>query len=284
MVGECGTGKSGTKYFYYNCLEKKKNRNCKKKAVQKQWIEQLVLEKAKAIVMSDEMIDFIAEKTYQYYMEQNTETSYTDVLHGELKQVETAIANLVRALEAGIFNAATKARMDELEQQKESLKTALADAELISGLRLTREHIKFFLLQFRSIDFDEPESQRRIIDIFINAVFVYDDRVTITFNYSGDNRTITLAEVDGAAEGVRAPSASGHQNERGSILEQIFWTVSKFGPRFFRQSIDMTGSFNEQGCERKSGHLICKQVKIRFATAKNQKFEPSIPLMEFLSF
>lgn len=131
MVGECGTGKSGTKYFYYNCLEKKKNRTCKKKAVQKQWIEQLVLEKAKAIVMSDEMIGFIAEKTYQYYIEQNTETSYTDALHRELKQVETAIANLVRALEAGIFNAATKARMDELEQQKMALEAALADAELI---------------------------------------------------------------------------------------------------------------------------------------------------------
>lgn len=101
--------------------------------------------------------------------------------------------------------------MDELEQQKEALETALADAELISGFRLTREHIKFFLLQFRSLDFDEPESQRRIIDIFVNAVFVYDDRVTITFNYSGDNRTITLAEVDGAAGCVRAPSASGHQ-------------------------------------------------------------------------
>ena len=81
---------------------------------------------------------------------------------------------------------------------------------MISGLRLTREHIKFFLLQFRSLDFEELDAQRRVIDIFINAVFVYDDRVTITFNYSGDNRTITLAEVDGATEGVRAPSASGY--------------------------------------------------------------------------
>ena len=101
--------------------------------------------------------------------------------------------------------------MDELEQQKEALETALADAELISSLRLTREHIKFFLLQFRSLVFDELDAQRRIIDIFINAVFVYDDRVTITFNYSGDNRTITLAAVDVAAVGVRAPSALGHQ-------------------------------------------------------------------------
>ena len=33
--------------------------------------------------MSDEMIDFIAERIYQYYVEQNTETSYTDALYGE---------------------------------------------------------------------------------------------------------------------------------------------------------------------------------------------------------
>ena len=177
--------------------------------------------------MSDEMIDFIAERIYQYYVEQNTETSYTDALYGKLKQVETAIANLVRALEAGIFNVATKTRMDELEQQKEALEAALADAELISGLRLTREHIKFFLLQFRSLDFDELDAQRRIIDIFINAVFVYDDRVTITFNYSGDNRTITLAEVDGAAEGVRAPSASGHQKERHAFCVSFFLGSSR---------------------------------------------------------
>lgn len=228
MVGECGTGKSGTKYFYYNCLEKKKNRTCRKRAVHKQWIEQLVLEKAKSIVMSDAMIDFIADKTYQYYIAQDTETSYTDSLREELKQVEAATANLVRALEAGIFNAATKARMDELEQQKEALETALADAELISGLRLTKDHIKFFLLQFRSLNFDEPESQRRIIDIFVNAVFVYDDRVTITFNYSGDNRTITLAEVDGAAESVRASSATGHHvGAKSALLRRFFMLTHK---------------------------------------------------------
>ncbi len=210
MVGECGTGKSGAKYCYYNCLEKKRNHTCRKRAVRKDWIERLILEKAKAVVMSDEMIDFISEKTYHYYMEQNTDTSYTDSIHAELEQVKTATANLVRAVEAGIFNAATKARMDELEQQQKELEAALADAELVNGLRLTQDHIKFFLLQFRQLNFEEPESQRRIIDIFVNDIFVYDDRVTITFNYSADNRTITLPEVDAAAESVRGLGATGH--------------------------------------------------------------------------
>lgn len=102
--------------------------------------------------------------------------------------------------------------MEELDAQKGELEVALADTELVSGLRLTQEHIKFFLLQFRQLDFDEPDSQRRIIDIFINAVFIYDDKVTITFNYSGDNRTITLAEVDAAAQGVHGLSGMGHHN------------------------------------------------------------------------
>lgn len=154
-----------------------------------------MLAKAKSVVMSDEMVDYITEQTYRYYMERNTDTSYTDSLHAELDRVNTATANLIRAMEAGIFNDTTKIRMEELDTQKEELEAALANAELVSGLRLTQEHIKVFLLQFRQLDFDEPDSQRRIIDIFINAVFVYDDKVTITFNYSGDNRTITLADI-----------------------------------------------------------------------------------------
>ena len=224
--------------------------------------------------MSDEMIDFIAERTYQYYMEQNTETSYTDALHGELKQVETAIANLVRALEAGIFNAATKARMDELEQQKEALETALADAELISGLRLTREHIKFFLLQFRSLDFDELDAQRRIIDIFINAVFVYDDRVTITFNYSGDNRTISLAEVDGAAEGVRAPSASGHH-----VVADCISFAMTFFTKVISHSFRRSSSPNRTRCAGLRFGFGCKPeaaASIVLGCSIARRYEPSL--------
>ena len=130
-----------------------------------------------------------------------------------LDRVKTATDNLIRAIEAGIFNDAPKARMEELDAQRGELEAALADAGLVSGLRLTQDHIRFFLLQFRQMDFDEPDSQRRIIDIFINAVFVYDDKVTLTFNYSGDHRTITLAEVDAAAQGVHGPSGVGHQKE-----------------------------------------------------------------------
>lgn len=247
MVGESGTGKSGAKYLYYNCLEKKKRHGCRKKAVRKQWIEDLVMKKAVSIVMSDEMIDFITERVYDAYIQQDTNSAYKDALHRELEQVTAAQNNLLRALEAGIFNEATKQRMDELDEQKKDLEAALADAELISGLRLTKKQIRDFLVQFRDMDINEPECRRRIIDIFINSVFVYDDKVTITFNYSGDNRTITLREVDEAAKSVRSLRGVGHQLEKAEGPCAIACDGTLAGRLF----LAFPAKFEDQVCRRK---------------------------------
>ena len=43
----------------------------------------------------------------------------------------------------------------------------------------------------------------------------YEDKVALTFNYSGDDRTITLKEIDGGLQqGVRIPLAVVHQKPR----------------------------------------------------------------------
>ena len=126
-----------------------------------------------------------------------------------------AISNLVRAIEQGIFNDATKQRMDELDEQKAEIKAALASAKLKENLSLTKEHMVYFLHQFANMDYTDLECQKRLIKTFINSVFVYDDKVVLTFNYSGDNRTITLMEIDaGLQQGVRLQSDVGHQKKK----------------------------------------------------------------------
>lgn len=204
MAGISGTSKTGAKHHYYGCSgrrgDKKGRSACTKKNVRKEWIEGLVLRETQLMLFNDELMDFIAESTYRYYVEANTDTSYTDTLQANLQDVEKSLGNILKAVEAGIFNSTTKARMDELEEQKRQLLASLEVAKLQTGLQLTKEHILYFLLKFREMDFDDVECQKRLIATFVNAVFVYDDRVTITFNYSGDNRTITLAEVDAAAD------------------------------------------------------------------------------------
>ena len=130
-----------------------------------------------------------------------------------MAETEKSISNLVRAIEQGIFNDATKQRMDELDEQKSEIKAALASAKLKENLGLTKEHIVYFLHQFTNMDYSDLECQKRLIKTFINSVFVYDDKVVLTFNYSGDNRTITLMEIDaGLQQGVRLPGMLSHQS------------------------------------------------------------------------
>ena len=212
MVGVSGTSKTGARHHYYYCTEQRKKK-CVKKPVRRVWIERLVLEYVTALVQDTELLDFIAENTYQYYLAQNTETSYTESLRKALEEVEKPTANLIRAIEAGIFNEATKQRMEELDKQKTKLKDALRAAKLREDLGLRKEHILYFLHRFADMDYTDEACQKQLIKIFVNAVFVYDDKIVLTFNYSGDDRTVTLREIDaGLQHGVRLPRALCHQS------------------------------------------------------------------------
>ena len=158
------------------------------------------------------MLEFIAENTYQYFLAQNTDTTYTKSLQKALDETDRAINNLLRAIEAGIFNESTKDRMNELEEQGKDLRLALAAAKLKEDLALKKEHIVFFLHQFAGMDYSDIDCQKRLIKTFLNSVFFYDDKVVLTFNYSCDDRTITLHEIDGGlGHSICIPSAVVHQ-------------------------------------------------------------------------
>ena len=179
------------------------------------------------------MLESIAENTYQYYLSQNTETSYTKSLQKALEDTENSIWNLLRAVEAGLFSESTKIRLNELETQKNELKAALAAAKLKENLGLKKEHISFFLHQLAYMDLKDIDYQKRLIKTFVNSVFVYDNKVILTFNYSSDQRTITLKEIEaGLQECVRIspsdvhqlenpPSKGGFFNWYGIYLEEI---------------------------------------------------------------
>ena len=73
----------------------------------------------------------------------------------------------------------------------------------------------------------DKEAQKRLIQTFVNAVFVYDDHITLTYNFSGDKSTITLHDMqrveDGEEFGCRASrSTKTHRYE-------LFWFRNVFG-------------------------------------------------------
>ena len=166
------------------------------------------------ILDNPEIFNFIVEAVWEYHLKEKEDTDYITGLKKQLTEVEKAQANLLKAIEAGIFNAATKSRMDELDAQRQDLMDAIAGAELSMEFEISKDYIKFFLSELRDNSRKDPECVKTLIDTFVNAVFVYDDKVTITFNYSGDNRTITLAEIDAAenSDSVRMQCVKDHHN------------------------------------------------------------------------
>lgn len=196
MVGESGYSKTGAKYSYYSCMGHRKKKNCDKRPVRQDWIEKRVLDAVRNLLADEELLDFIADKTYEYYVAANGNDDQKSVLEKELDNVNTMIDRLIKAIEAGVFNDRMKDRMDELNAQKAQITTSLSELELSSGFKLTRDHIAFFLRKFRDADLTDRAAQKRLIQTFVNAVFVYDDKLKLVFNYTSENSTVTLDTVE----------------------------------------------------------------------------------------
>jgi DNA invertase Pin-like site-specific DNA recombinase len=192
MVGESGTGKLLKTYHYYKCLSAKRKRGCTKKAVKKDWTEQLVVRETVDYVLNDEQIQRIAKMIMEL---QQREDTAIPLLRNQLAETEKGLQNIADAIQAGLLTPTTKQRLEELEAQKSELKIKILQAELEKSI-LTEEQIIFWISRFKGGDVNDKAFQRSIIDIFVNAIYLYDDRIVFTFNCKSDARTVSLAEIE----------------------------------------------------------------------------------------
>lgn len=192
MVGESGKSHTGAMHYYYKCGNAKRKKGCDKKAVKKDWIERAVIRLTMERVLNEEKINKIIDALLTM---QERENVTIPALRRQLAEVEKGIENMLNAIQQGIFTASTKQRLEELEKHKEELSLSITTAELQKP-KLTREYMEHWFSQFRYGDPNDREFQKRLIDTFVNAVFVYDDKLVLTYNYQHGTQTITLKEVE----------------------------------------------------------------------------------------
>lgn len=192
MVGECGTSQTKKVYHYYRCVNTKKRKTCNKKAVRKDWIEDLVVKQTMNAIMNDEVMERLIDKIYELQKRENTTLP---LLKKQLAETEKGINNMLNAIQAGIITQSTKQRLTELEDTKSNLEISIMQEEMKQPT-LTREQISFFIYRFRELDVSKQEHRQRLIDSFVNAVYLYDDKIIITFNYKDGSKTITLEDIE----------------------------------------------------------------------------------------
>ena len=153
MVGESGVSHTGKMYTYYKCAAAKKKKTCDKKAVRKQWLEDLVVNETMKLVEDDASMNAIIAKVMEL---QNQESTDLPIYEKQLKETEVGITNMLDAIQMGILTSSTKERLEALEEQRKELQARIVE-ERLAKPKMKEEFVRFWLLRFRKLDMTQPE-------------------------------------------------------------------------------------------------------------------------------
>ena len=189
--GKCGHHIVGTSaksrgmhkhLYYYLCSCKKRTLNCDMKNIRKDELDNFVLESIKKYVLTEQMIDTIA----QHIMLQ-IENSPTD-LETQIKKLEKrkndliryesdlVIKQLVGSISEETFAVLSQKFRNELEQ----IKAELLQAQSIAADEITVDFIKNYLTNMLlQIDSEDPEILFGIFEKLVESIIIYDNKVVL---------------------------------------------------------------------------------------------------------
>lgn len=185
-AGESGMGRTGEKYHYYKCVNAKKFKGCDKKAIKKDPVEKAVLDTIIKEIFVDEVISEISERVTAWREKKDTTIP---LFQRELSEVEKSLVNIMTAIEQGIITSTTKRRLAELEDMKTDLEVKIACEEIQSQI-LTREQVEFWLENMQRLNLADTDNRQRIINTFINSIYVHDDKFVVNLNCREESEVI----------------------------------------------------------------------------------------------
>ena len=205
MTGYSAKSHTGRVYYYYSC-NRANDKTCKKKLINKQMIEDLVINQC-CHLLTDENIHKIAKeivrlgKSYQ-------QSAGLSTLKKNLCKNEREQANLITSLSECPF----KDVRDSIYEKIESLKNAhtLLESDIaieeLRNITFGKEEVEFFLSTLKDGDINDIKYKRILVDIFVNSVYVYDDeKISMIFNVGDNNITVdnsVISDMDNTSLGL----------------------------------------------------------------------------------
>lgn len=195
MTGTCGTSRNKQVYHYYVCNGVKKN-ICNKKSIQKDYIEELVVQEARN-TLTDENIDKIAKKVEKVSQE-SSEYNRIKVLEKQIKEFEKGKNNLIDSLKTCEVDTVRKLIFDEIQKMDEEQKVVQRQLweEKSNSIQLSELQIKFFLSELKKGSINDLKYRKMLIDVLIDKIYVYDDDIIISFNVQDKNNKKTISRIE----------------------------------------------------------------------------------------
>lgn len=192
MFGVCGTSKTKTVHNYYACLESYNHHNCKKKLTRKRFLEDAVIEKTLEFLKdkknTNSVVDFIREEFQKNKLGSKNELkNLNDRLQTVNEDLDRcSILMLKTTSEEMLIRFEEMAKDLELQKSdiiKEVAKYKIAD-KIISS---SQSELNKWVELFKVGDINDVNFRRRIIQLFVNKVFVFDNTIAVFYNIMGEN-------------------------------------------------------------------------------------------------
>ena len=201
MIAEAGHGKNGKTYHYYTRRKRRREHTCDKKNEKKGYIEWYVVEQTVEYVLTPERIEYIAAQLVAQY-KKDCGLDRIQAYEKQLNRIDAEISRLVDTL--AVCPAAARQpifdKMEQLDTEKSATELDLAKLRISAKVQLTEEQIVEWLKQFCNGDALDIDFQKRIIDTFINSVYLYDDKVVIYYNIKGGKQVSYIDMLDSTEE------------------------------------------------------------------------------------
>lgn len=176
VIGENGTARNGERRYYYKCSGRKLNSGCKNNAIRKKILEKLVIERVIEELSNPSRIDDIVKNLMLIQKRQLQCNGIVKMLEKDERQVNTAITNILTAIENGAPSTVLTQRLSDLEKRRTELQTQILIEKGKTAVEIKESEIRKFYKQALEL---EPQL---LITYLVKQITLYDDKVQIQFN------------------------------------------------------------------------------------------------------
>ena len=233
MNGESGVGRSGKTYHYYSCYTKKRRLGCEKRPLRKDYIEEIVARSAFEL-LTDQLIDEIADMAIKQSEQDMVNETRIPQLTEQLSEIEKSIANITTAIEKGIASETLMNRLVQLEHEKKTINKEIKSEEKYV-YRIDRDQIVFWLSQFKCGNIEDENFRRRLIDLLVNSVTVWDEpdgyKITTAYNLTSCKTKTFRVEKSLATENVTGFGFEESECAKKLVKSKDFTSFFYFLPR-----------------------------------------------------
>lgn len=217
FCGHCGStlngsGRKTRTLAYYQCYGRiTHTQECLKRGIRKEFLEGVVLRDAQSL-LTNENIELIADTAVRANNRELEQTTNIPAYKTRLQEITASLNNLTKAVESGDAPEVLVKRMMELEKEKRTLENQMK-TEGKDVVFLDKARVIYWLESFRSGDINDEAFAKRLIDLFVNSVTVWDEpgdilRITIAYNLTGNEKTYHLHKDDTPSDDVFSTQSS----------------------------------------------------------------------------